>query len=464
MKQNIKKLGIMIIGLLVVLIFFLSYLNVVRGPEITANPYNRRFQEYENQVRRGTIYDIEGNVLAETKISGDENKRVYPFGRDTAHLLGYISERYGRTGLESEYDRYLLGMEGADRVSNYFNRLLDKEQQGGEVTLTIDAYLQGMAMDMLEGRRGAIVLLDPGTGAIRVMASSPSFDPNILEDLWPQLFTDDSSPLLNRAVQGAYPPGSTFKIVTAAGILAVKPDYADKTFYCPGYIEVNGYRLNDTAVHGEVNLTEAIAESCNTTFAQLGLDQGAQNFARTVNAFGIMKDPGIGITVRPGTMAASENMIPTELASSAIGQGEMLVSPLHMALAAAAIANKGEIMRPYLVETVKDSRGETLQQGSARHWLSATTPEISGIIKKGMIDAVRIGTAKAAAVPGFQVAGKTGSAQNPHGQTHAWFIGFVPADQPSLAVAVIFENAGSGGAEAAPAAAHLLSAALNRDY
>jgi peptidoglycan glycosyltransferase len=177
-----------------------------------------------------------------------------------------------------------------------------------------------------------------------------------------------------------------------------------------------------------------------------------------------MKDPGIGITVRPGTMAVAENMIPTELASSAIGQGEMLVSPLHMALVAAAVANKGEIMRPYLVETVKDSRGEILQQGSAHHWLSATTPEISGIIKKGMIDAVRIGTAKAAAVPGFQVAGKTGSAQNPHGQTHAWFIGFVPADQPSLAVAVILENAGSGGTEAAPAAARLLSAALNRDY
>ncbi len=464
MKQNIKKLGIMIIGLLVVLIFYLSYLNVIRGTEITANPYNRRFQEYENQVRRGTIYDIKGHVLAETKISGDENIRVYPFGRDTAHLLGYISERYGRTGLESQYDRYLLGMEGADRVSNYFNRLLDKEQQGGEITLTIDAYLQGMAMDMLEGRRGAIVLLDPVTGAIRVMASSPTYDPNRLEELWPQLISDKSSPLLNRAVQGAYPPGSTFKIVTAAGVLASKPDYAEKTFNCPGFLVVNGYRLDDTAVHGEVNLIEAIAESCNTTFAQLGLDQGAQNFTRTVNAFGIMKDPGIGITVRSGTMAAAENMIPTELSSSAIGQGEMLVTPLHMVLAAAAVANKGEIMRPYLVETVNDSRGETLQQGSAHHWLTATTPEISGIIKQGMIDAVRIGTATAAAVPGYQVAGKTGSAQNPHGQTHAWFIGFVPADQPSLAVAVIFENAGAGGTEAAPAAARLLSAALNRDY
>lgn len=464
MKQNIKKLGILIIGMLTVLVLYLSYLNVVRGSAIAANPFNRRFQEYEAQVRRGTIYDINGAVLAKTNLTGDENKRVYPKGHETAHLLGYISERYGRSGLESVCDRYLLGMEGADRIRNYTNKLLGREQLGGDVTLTIDSYLQGVAMDLLGGRRGAVVLLDPRTGAVRVLASNPSYDPNKLDELWPQLVGDEDSPLLNRAAQGAYPPGSTFKIVTAAGVLAAKPEAARKTYNCPGFIEVNGYRLNDTSVHGEVNFIKAIALSCNTTFARLGLDQGAQNFARGFRAFGIDKDPGIGIPVRPGTMAAADAMIPTELASSAIGQGEVLVSPLHMALVAAAIANKGEIMSPYLIETVKDSMGEVLQQGSARHWLSATTPEISGTIKDGMVDAVKYGTATAAGVAGVQVAGKTGSAQNPHGQTHAWFIGFAPADQPRLAVAVLVENAGSGGAVAAPAAGRLLSAAFNKGY
>jgi peptidoglycan glycosyltransferase len=464
MKQNIKRLGILIIGLLTILVFYLSYLNVVRGSVIAANPYNRRFQEYEAQVRRGTIYDIKGVVLAGTDLTGDKNKRVYPRGRETAHLLGYVSERYGRAGLESACDRYLLGMEGSDRIRNFANKFLGREQLGGDVTLTIDSYLQDIAMDLLGGRRGAVVLLDPRTGAVRVMVSNPSYDPNKLDELWAQLVKDEASPLINRATQGAYPPGSSFKIVTAAGYLAAKPDSAGRTYNCPGFLEVNGYRLNDTAVHGDVSLKKAIAVSCNTTFAQLALDQGAQNFARTVKSFGIEQDPGIGVPVRPGSMASADDMIPTELASSAIGQGEVLVSPLHMALVAAAVANKGEIMSPYLVETVKDSMGEVLQQGSGHHWLNAMTPEISGIIKDGMVDAVRLGTATAAAVPGVQVAGKTGSAQNPHGQTHAWFIGFAPADQPRLAVAVLMENAGSGGAVAAPAAGRLLAAALNRGY
>ncbi len=464
MKQNIKRLGILIICLLAILVFYLSYLNVVRGSENVVNPHNRRLQEYESQVRRGTIYDSKGVVLATTGLSGEKNKRVYPRGSETAHILGYISEKYGRAGLESTCDRYLLGLEGADRARNYINRLLGREQLGGDVTLTIDSYLQGLALDLLGKRRGAVVLLDPRTGALLALVSNPVYDPNKLEEIWPQLIQDEDSPLLNRAVQGAYPPGSTFKIVTAAGALAARPDASRQTFNCRGLLEVNGYELEDTAVHGRVDIKKAIAVSCNTTFAQLGLDQGAQNFVTTIKAFGIDQDPGIGLPVRPGTMASPEEIIPTELAGSAIGQGELLVSPLHMALVAAAIANSGDLMKPYLVKTVKDSMGQVLQREEARHWLNVTTPQICGIIKDGMVDAVRSGTATAAGVAGVQVAGKTGSAQNPHGQTHAWFIGFAPADQPRLAVAVLVENAGSGGSVAAPVAGQLISTALNKGY
>lgn len=183
-----------------------------------------------------------------------------------------------------------------------------------------------------------------------------------------------------------------------------------------------------------------------------------------VKAFGIDQDPGMGIPVRPGTMASPKEMIPTELASSAIGQGEVLVSPLHMALTAAAIANNGDLMRPYLVQTVEDSHGRVLQQAGCRQWLKVTTPQICGIIKDGMTEAVRSGTATAARVANVQVAGKTGSAQNPHGQTHAWFIGFAPAEEPRLAVAVLVENAGAGGVAAAPIAGRLLAAAVNKGY
>jgi len=464
MKNNILKLGILMLGLFAILVVYLSYLQVIRGPVIAANTYNRRFQEYEAQVLRGAIYDAKGSVLATTEFADGRGRRVYPRGRETAHLIGYISELYGRAGLESTYDRYLLGREGADRIRNYVNNILDRQQSGGDIVLTLDADLQELAVDLLGGRRGAVVLLDPRSGAVRVMASSPSFDPNRLGDIWSSLVADEAAPLLNRATQGAYPPGSTFKVVTAAGALAEKPDLAAKTFSCPGFIEVNGYKLMDTDVHGEVDIKKALAVSCNTTFAQLGVELGPDGFEKTVKAFGLTQDPGLGLPAWPGTIAPTDKLHPTELASSAIGQGEVLVSPLQMALVAAAVANKGVIMRPYLVDTVKDSMGEVILQTSGRKWLTATSPQIAGTIKEGMLDAVRYGTATAAVVSGMQVAGKTGSAQNPHGTSHAWFIGFAPAGQPTLAVAVIVENAGSGGAVAAPIAGRLIAAAAAKGY
>lgn len=464
MKKNILKLGFLLLGLFLVLVGYLSYLQVVKDPTLAANPYNRRTREMETQVRRGNIYDARGVVLAKTEFDGKQGRRVYPLGDDAAHIIGYISDRYGRAGLESAYDPYLLGMEGSDSIRNFANKLLGKEQKGGDLTLTIDSSLQGFAEQLLGGRRGAVVLIDIQTGALRVVASAPGYDPNHLDENWPSLVQAADSPLLNRAAQGAYPPGSTFKIITAAGALAAKPGLANSTFNCQGYLMVGGYKLTDLATHGEVDLKKALAVSCNTTFAQLGLGLGADSFYRVFKAFGMDQDPDPGIAVRPGTLAAPGDMIQTELASSAIGQGEVLVSPLHMALAAAAIANQGVIMRPYLVDSVKDSTGEIVQSAVQRQWLTATTPAVSGIIKEGMVDAVRSGTATAAAVSGTQVAGKTGSAQNPRGQTHAWFIGFAPADQPRLAIAVVLENAGSGGSVAAPVGGRLLATALAKGY
>ncbi|OPX84206.1 MAG: Penicillin-binding protein A [Pelotomaculum sp. PtaB.Bin104] len=464
MKQNILKLGFLLLSLLLVLIIYLSYLQVVKGSDLAANPYNRRLQELEDQVQRGNIYDVRGTALAKTELTGGKGRRVYPGGKDTPQLIGYISSKYGRAGLESAYDGYLLGMEGPDQVRNLINKLLGREQKGGALNLTIDLALQRQAMELLGGRRGAVVLIDTRTGALRVMASSPGYDPNRLEELWPNLVQMEDAPLLNRSVQGAYPPGSAFKVVTAAGVLAVNPGYAAGTFNCPGFLMVGGYKLTDLSAHGEVDLKKAIAVSCNTTFAQLGLKLGADGLYRTFKAFGLDQDPGIGVPVRPGTLAAPSKMIATELASSAIGQGELLVSPLHMALVAAAVANQGVIMRPFVVYSVSDSAGDTIQQTVSRPWFTATTPEITRIIKAGMVEAVSYGTARAVALPGVQVAGKTGSAENPHGQTHAWFIGFAPAEQARLAVAVILENAGGGGAVAAPIAGKMLSAAISKGY
>jgi peptidoglycan glycosyltransferase len=464
MKNNILKLSYLLLGLFMVLLLYLSYLQLIKGPVLAANPYNRRLYELEAQVRRGTIFDINGVALAKTEYGEGQSRRVYPEGAAAAHLVGYISERYGRAGLESAYDSYLLGMEGNDRTRNLINRFLGREQAGGDVFLTIDAGLQELALDLLGGRRGAVVMLDPGTGAIMAMVSSPGYDPNRLDEIWSGLVQDSSSPLLNRAAQGAYPPGSIFKVVTAAGALAADPGLATSIFNCPGFLEVEGYKLTDLAAHGEVDLRKALAVSCNTTFARLGLSQKAAGFQQAFKAFGLAQDPGLGVPVRSCTMASKNEMTAPELASSAIGQGQLLVSPFHMALVASAIANEGTIMQPYLVDSVRDSAGFTLHRAAQRSWQRATTPGIAGMIKEGMIAAVEDGTARAAGLPGMQVAGKTGSAQNPHGPAHAWFIGFAPAEQPRMAVAVVLENAGAGGALAAPIAGELMAAAASRGY
>ncbi|RJQ24909.1 MAG: cell division protein FtsI [Peptococcaceae bacterium] len=458
MKQSILKIWYLLLGCFLALVFYLSYLQIGWGPALAAHQRNPRLAEYEAKIKRGAIYDLKGVVLAETRFAGD--KRIYPRGADFAPVVGFVSDRYGRTGLESAYDRYLLGKDDLGRFKHFFDRLLDQEEVGNDLTLTIDADLQKAAFAMLDGYRGAIVVLDSRSGAVRALASAPSFDPNRLDDNWPRLLEDEAKPLLNRAVQGAYPPGSTFKLVTAAGALVNLPGVAERTFNCPGYLVVEGYKLNDTAVHGAVYFTEALAVSCNTTFAALGLELGAANFYQTARSFGLGREPPLELAVRTSTLAGPDRLTGTELASSAIGQGEVLVTPFQMALVTAAIANNGIIMRPYLVSKVESASGELLQQAAPQPWLTATTPPAAGVIREGMRAAVQYGTARAAAVPGITVAGKTGSAQNPHGKTHAWFVGFAPAQEPQLVVAVVLENAGAGGTVAAPLAGRLLKRAL----
>lgn len=465
MKRNIFKLGILLIGLLLILIVYLSYLQIIDNRAMATNPYNRRIQAREALILRGGIFDTKGIALAETRSINGENRRIYPLGNCAANLMGYRSAQYGRAGLESTYDTVLLGMEGPDKYRNTYYRLLGQNrQQGGDVVLTIDSSLQKLAEELLGTRRGAVVIMDCRTGAIRVAASSPRYDPNNLESDWNRLIQAEDAPFLNRAFQGAYPPGSVFKLVTAAGVLASNPKEAAGTFDCPGYYIVDGYKLTDSGTHGQVDLDRALAVSCNTAFAQLGLVLGRDGLFHAFKSFGLDQQPLSDLGTRLCTMAAVKDMTQTELASVAIGQGELLVDPLHMALVAAAIADQGRIMRPYMVEYIKDSTGAVMRTTTPNRWLNATTPAIAEEIKRGMVDAVRSGTATGAAISGVQVAGKTGSAQNPHGQSHAWFVGFAPAEQPRLCIAVVVENAGSGGAVAAPIAGRLLKTAFAGGY
>lgn len=432
---------------------------MVQGRVLAAHPYNRRLIAYEQEVLRGTITDRRGEVLARTEGPG---KRVYPQGYAAAPVVGYLSRRYGRTGCEAAMDYYLLGLNPELRLQNMLRRLKGEVPRGNDVRLTLDAELQAHAMNLLRGRRGAAVVLDPRTGEVLAMASQPSFDPAAVDERWPELSADPAAPLVNRVTDGAYPPGSLMKLITAAAALETGKLAQDEVFSCAGHIVVDGFDLHDTAAHGRVDLGRALAVSCNTTFAELGLRVGPEGLFRAAQAFGFGRASGLELPERGASLPAPEGMARPEVAATAIGQGRTLVSPLRMALVAAAFARDGVIMQPHLLVAVTDPEGRSVFTSVPRVWLTATTPQVAAAVRNGMVAAVRGGTARQAALPGVTVAGKTGSAQNPQGAPHAWFVGFAPAEAPRVVVAVIVENGGAGGTVAAPLGRELLKQALAR--
>ncbi|KJS01233.1 MAG: hypothetical protein VR68_05740 [Peptococcaceae bacterium BRH_c4a] len=495
MNDNIRKLGYLFLALFTVLMLYMGYLNVVVGPTLATDPHNRRLAAAEEAIIRGAIYDRRGALLAEDRVIGGAKVRVYPRGRETAHLLGFVSRQYGRTGLESAFDSYLLAMDDAGKVRAVFDRILGRQRYGYNVGLTIDAGLQRLALNMLGSRSGAVVAIDPKTGAVLAMVSSPAFDPGSIEEVvrtesvtkngktqeikttrYDILKTKtDSAPLLNRAARGLYPPGSTFKVITGAGALEAAGQKTGRTVECKGSITVDGFVLKDTGVHGKVGFNEAVAVSCNSYFGELGLELGEEGLKRAAGSFGFElldyegKTGGMGkypvvsaeIPYNPGTLPA-DRMSPPEAASTAIGQGRTLVSPMQMALVAAGIANGGVVMKPLVMEKVVDRSGGIHKKMSPVALYTAVSPETARDLSAAMEDGVRRGTASQAAISGIRVAGKTGSAQNPHGQTHAWFIGFAPADNPGIAVAVVVENAGGGGYVATPVAREIIREYLSK--
>jgi peptidoglycan glycosyltransferase len=458
MRKNIIKIGLLLLGSFCFLILYLSYIQIIKGPDLEASEHNKRILAYEKLIHRGRILDCNGDVLAYSE--DNSNKRIYTKGGELSPVLGFISERYGRTGIEAAGDRYLLGITPDSRFDKFISRMSGEKSNGYDLTLTIDANIQSLAMKLLAQRKGAVVVLNPGNGEVLALASTPTFDPNQVDETWSQLTTDPDSALLNRATQGAYPPGSVFKLVTEAAALTNNPQVANEVFTCPGYLDVQGFRLKDNSVHGQLQLSKALAVSCNTTFAQLGLSLGAEKFTKAAEGFGFGQKPPLEVPVRASTLAPVDKLTGTQLATTAIGQGDVLASPLQMALVAAAVANQGVIMQPHLFSEVKDSAGNIIYKHQPKVWLNAASSQVTEEIKKGMEMAVVAGTAGKASVQGFQVAGKTGSAENPNGKAHAWFIGFAPSEHPRYVVAVIVENAGAGGAVSAPVAKEIFSALL----
>lgn len=451
--------------LFLALMAYLVYFNVVRAKTIVNSPYNERQNNFAEQVVRGTITDRNGIVLAETQVAEDGTEtRVYPFGSIFAHVVGYSSQDYGKSGLEASENFNLL-TSNAFFVEKIKNEFQDKKHMGDTVVTTLDASLQQAASQAMGQNKGAVVIMEASTGKILTMFSNPSFDPNQIGYEWEYLNTDeDNSPLLNRATQGAYAPGSTFKIVTALEFMREYDNYEDYRYDCHGSINYGETTINcfNSTVHGTQDLRSSIANSCNASFANIGLTLDKPSFRKTAEDLLFNKKLPCTMDYTKSSFAVDKNTDEAEIMMTAMGQGKTLVSPYHMALITAAIANGGKLMKPYLVEKVTNYTGTEITKSMPKSYKNLMTAQEAFQLKEYMSAVVTEGTASLFNGAGYTVAGKTGTAEysmSDGEKTHSWFVGFTNPDNPEIVISVIIEGYdGNDGARAVPIAKQILDA------
>lgn len=486
MNRNIRRLGVVFIGLFVMLIAQLNYLQVIRSNQLANHPGNTRAAVRDFGEPRGTITTSDGVVIAESYRNTDglspyKYLRRYNRGRLYAHTTGFFSYNYGTSGIERSYANVLAGRKVAVTAKG-LKSLLSSKIVTGNVELTLNHQLQLVAAQSLEKRRGSVVAIDPRTGAILASVSYPTYDPNELagpdfakvREAWNLLNSDPDRPMLARAYRERYAPGSTFKVITAAGGLETEVVGTTTPIYptlrsLPLRFTTRPLRNFGGSSCGG-NLVNVFRVSCNTAFAQLGLDMGAERLHDTAVLFGFNRR--VPLDVSPGPV---KSFFPTvnffkrndpQLAQSAIGQGSVSATTLQMAMVAAGIANKGVIMEPHFMREVRSSDGELVQSENTNKLFTAVSEETAGQVRDMMKEVVNRGTGTRAAIDGVQVAAKTGTAQTGRGTAHAWVVAFAPADDPTIAVAVIVENrpevsTATGGKIAAPIARRMITSALS---
>jgi peptidoglycan glycosyltransferase len=480
-NTQIRKLGIVMMVLFSALFIQLNYLQVIKADDLNNHPANSRAVVRDFSQPRGVIQTADGAVVAQSVPSGDAFKfqRQYPLGPLFAHVTGYFSFTYGSEGVEKEYNDALTGKVSRDSF-NPRDLLIDRDKTAN-VTLTLSNNLQQIATEALGQRKGSVVALDPRTGAILAFADYPTYDPNSLashnqdavRQAWSELNADAGKPLLPRTYRERYPPGSSFKVVTAATALAT----GTATPAQPVYPTLRELLLPNAGGQTLQNfgggtcggpLSEALRISCNTAFAQLGLDLGAQKLSAGAEAFGFNKVPPIDLPYGAASYFPPASAFARDqpgLAKSAIGQQDVSATPMQMALVAAGIANNGVIMTPHVLGEVRDAEGEVLDRFEPKPWLTSVPPNVAQQTRDMMVGVVAAGSGTRAQIPGVAVAGKTGTAQTGLDKSHVWFVAFAPAEAPRIAVAVMLEDQPStteatGGALAAPIAQAVMRAAL----
>lgn len=460
-NQSIYNIIYIFMGLFLLLIIYFIIFLTVKSDEVINNTYNKRQGVLAERIIRGDILSADGDVLARTVMDEEGvESREYPYGEIFAHVVGRASK--GMSGIEQTENIRLLTSD-INTFEKMFHELSNIKSPGNHVITTLDSNLSQIAYDALGDNRGAVVVMEPSTGKILVMVSKPSYDPNRIDELWEGFMNDegDDSPLLNRATQGLYSPGSTFKVLTALAFMREYPDYIDYDYRCEGHIEHQGMVIHcsNKKVHGEVDLTESLAKSCNSSFAHIATMLDLDSFYSLNEDFNFNKSLPVSIISNPSSYTLRKaNSSIKEAMQTAIGQGKTLITPLHNAMIISTIANGGVMMKPYVVDRIENAEGERIKKYTPQIAAKPMTAYEAHYISEMLRQVVTDGTATNLKNLEVEAAGKTGSAENMGKKAHAWFIGFAPADQPEIAISVIVENVGSGNTHAVPIARKVFDA------
>jgi peptidoglycan glycosyltransferase len=472
-NAHLRRTFYLFVAGFVALVGMLAYWQVYARESLANNPENGLQTQRSIEAPRGLILAGDGETVLARSVEREFNgttvyDRIYPEGAPFSNVVGYWSVKYGATGIEIAENSYLSAVAGEPAtLDDLINQVTGGPQPGNNVVLTLDPELQRLAYEELAASvtgRGAVVAVNPRNGEILALTSYPSFDPNNIDETFPELAEDPNAPLIDRATQSLYPPGSTFKVITtgAALLAGVSPSdtfFDDGSYELPGYT-VRNFQLKD---YGRVTFTEALVYSINVIFAKVAVEKiGAQALAQRAEAF------GFGDTYEdfslPVSTSSLANTPPSEwtsgtTAQTSFGQGQVSSNAFEMALVAAAIGNDGKLMEPRLVREVRSPDGIILDKPAPSVRGEALPEETARTLNEMMQKVVTEGL-PTAGVPGVKVAGKTGTAEAPPGEPHSWWITFAPADDPEIALCVMVENGGRGDEAAMPIADRLMEAYL----
>lgn len=459
-NKEFLKVTYLFVGLFLCMMGYLVWFGAVRSKEIINSPYNVRLDSMAERVIRGEIVDKDGNVLAKTNVSKDGTEtREYPYGNLYAHVIGYDSN--GKAGLESTQNFNLL-TSNAFFLEKIANEIKEEKNMGDRVITTLDTKLQQASSDALGSYKGAVVVLEVSTGKVLAMVSKPTFNPNTVSGQWEELINASDSRLLNRATQGAYAPGSTFKIVTTLAYMRQNTAYQNYSYLCESKITEGDVTIHcaGNRKHGEETLKDSLAYSCNASFSNIGLSLNLTQYRKTAEDLLFNKSLPCDLQYRKSNFTVKKGTSKGEVMMTAIGQGNTMTSPYHMALIAASIGNGGILMRPYFVSRIENYTGAKVKSYQPERYAQLMTSQEASVLKEYMQAVVKYGTGTALNTKKYTVAGKTGTAEysSDKAKSHSWFMGFTNVENPEIALAVVVESADQSGKSAVTVAKKIIDA------